>query len=252
MSSFTALGWRASAAGGATRLGRAAARAPEAAHAAVPEDAQAAAPAPPSPAPARIRRLGPPDRASAAHVARAAFLGNPFYHAALGLDARQFSAYWDEFLRLALGDPRARVFGAQAGGCLAGVLVACVDGFPSGGRTAAYLAALVRRIGPRAALRYLRFVSAYERAMHRPRVPGEAEARGLWLMADPRAAVRVGPALVRAAIEAVRAEGCTLYTGFVDAGNERLLDFYRRQGFVVGPRFPFAGGWAAVVERRSC
>jgi hypothetical protein len=198
-----------------------------------------------------VRRLGPADRDAAARVARAAFRGNRFYHAAMGFDERAFAAYWDAFFTLALGDPGARAFGAELGGSLAGVLVACTDGFPSMPRAVRFVGTLLHRTGPRATLRYLRFVGAFERAMHRPRAERRLEARGLWLMVEPGAAARLGPALLRAAMEAMALEGRPLYTGFVDAGDERLLAYYRRQGLVQVRCLWFAGGWAAVVERRG-
>ncbi|MBI5836398.1 MAG: hypothetical protein HZB25_04050 [Candidatus Eisenbacteria bacterium] len=198
-----------------------------------------------------MRRLGPEDRAGAAAIAREAFRGNRFYHRALGLDEDAFAAYWDEFMALALKDPGARVFGAEWRGTLCGVLVAARHEFPQAGAAAVFLLTLARRIGPRGLARYLCFVGAYERAMRRPRAECRLEARGLWLMASPRAAVRVGPSLMRAAVAAMRDEGCVLYTGFVDADNEALLAFYRRLYFVPGRCFRFAGGWAVIVERRE-
>jgi len=199
----------------------------------------------------RVRRLERSDRPAAARVAREAFRGNRFYHQALGFSERAFSAYWDAFLSLALEDPRARVFGADTGGALSGVLVACFEGFPAAGRAARFLGTLLRRVGPVATARYLRFVGSYEQAMRRPREEHHIEARGLWLMVRPRAEARLGPTLVRTAVRELAAEGHTLYTGFVDAGDERLLAFYRRQGFRPRRCFRFAGSWAAVVERRA-
>jgi hypothetical protein len=199
----------------------------------------------------RVRRLGAADRESAARLAHAAFRGNSFYHAAMDFDERAFAVYWHAFFTLALGDPGARAFGAELDGSLAGVLVVCTDGFPSAPRAARFLGTLLRRTGPRATLRYLRFVFGFERVMHRPSEERRVEARGLWLMADPGAAARIGTALLREAMEVMAGEGRPLYTGFVDAGDQRLLAFYRRQGFVPVRCLPFADGWAAVVERRG-
>jgi len=201
-------------------------------------------------APLSFRRLGPCDRGEAAGIACEAFAGNQFYEESLGFDARAFAAYWDAFLRLALRDPWARVLGVDVDGRLGAVLAVGYEGFPGRWSGLCFIVSLFRRIGLRRTLTYLRFVADYERAMHRPETEAGREARGLWLMASPRAThPRIGSALARFVVAYVSAEGRDLCTGFVDAGNVPLLAFYRRIGFRIGPFFPFHGRWAVRVER---
>jgi ribosomal protein S18 acetylase RimI-like enzyme len=197
-----------------------------------------------------FRRLGPRDRGEAVAIAGEAFAGNRFYEESLGFDARAFAAYWDAFLQLALRDPSARVLGVDVDGRLGAVLAIAYQGFPGPWRGLCFILSLLRRIGLRRTLTYLRFVADYERAMHQPETDASREARGLWLMARSRANhPRIGSALARFVVAYVSAEGRDLCTGFVDAGNVPLLAFYRRIGFRIGPFFPFHGRWAVRVER---
>jgi ribosomal protein S18 acetylase RimI-like enzyme len=198
----------------------------------------------------RFRRLEPRDHDDAAGIAFEAFAGDRFYEESVGFDADGFARYWDVFLALALRDRGARVYGAEVAGRPAAILVVAHHGFPTPLRGLGFLMTLLARVGPRRTLAYLRFVAAYDRAMRRPRAHEAREARGLWLMASARATrPRVGAALARFVVEQSREEGKSLCTGFVDAGNAPLLAFYRRAGFRVGPRFPFLGRWAVIVER---
>jgi len=200
----------------------------------------------------RFRRLGPDDRMAAARLAGAAFRGNRFYERAIGLDAAAFDAFWDLFFELALADSHSRVFGLDWGDDLVAVVVSGFERFPESLRGLRFLGALLRCIGPRRWVRYLRFVAAYDRAMRRRKAEREIEARGLWLMVQPDAGrAGLGSRLVNGASEALRLEGKVLITGFVDAGDPRLRAFYERLGFAVGPGFVFRGGMAALIERRS-
>ncbi|UCC49904.1 MAG: GNAT family N-acetyltransferase [Gemmatimonadota bacterium] len=198
----------------------------------------------------RFRQLGPSDRTAIAGLAAAAFDGNRFYQNALGLDARRFALYWDAFFHLALRDSAAAVYGLEQNGRLEAAAAVAFDGFPRASRGARYLLTLLRRLGFRAWLRYLRFVRAYERVMRRPAPERQLEACGLWLFVRPDAAsAGLGSRLARDSIEAVRARGKLLITGLVDASNRPLLSFYHRLAFAVTPPFPFAGMPAAVIER---
>lgn len=200
----------------------------------------------------RFRQLGPDDRAGAARLAAAAFRGNQFYERAIGFDAAVFDTFWDLFFELALADSHSRVYGLDWGVDVVAVLVAGFDGFPETMRGLRFLGVLLSRIGLRRWFRYLRFVAAYDRAMRRPRADRRIEARGLWLMVRPDAGrAGLGSRLVSGAFEALRPEGKLLITGFVDAGEPRLIAFYQRLGFDVGPSFPFRGGVAALIERRN-
>lgn len=196
-----------------------------------------------------VRHLRPEDAADAARLAREAFGGNGFYERAMGFGAPEFAVFWEEFFRLALGDARCRVFGIAVAGELEGALVITFRGFPATPHGAAYLRRLLGRLGPRRVLRYLRFVRAYDRAMHRPAHEEEREGRSYWLFVSPGASVRgLGSRLVRAGAGWLAREGYTVATGFVDAGNGPLLRFYRRLGFTVGPAFPFFGARAVRIE----
>lgn len=195
-----------------------------------------------------LRVLGPRDRAAAIDVAIRSFPGNPFYESAMGLRGQGFRAYWEEFLQLALASPDARVYGIEHRDRLHGLIVAAFDGFPSGRPALLFVAALARRVGPWRCLRYLRFVRAYDRAMHRIERSPSREARCLWLMVAPGAERRLGPALVRETRAALWHEGKIKGTGFINAGDSRIVAFYRRLGFTVSGAFPFGGGWAATIE----
>jgi ribosomal protein S18 acetylase RimI-like enzyme len=183
-------------------------------------------------------------------MAAAAFDRDRFYETALGLDAHRFRRYWDAFFELALTDPGATVFALERDSELVAAVALAYDEFPRPFRATTYLWTLLRRLGLRATLRYVKFVRAYERAMHRPPDERRLEACGLWLFVKPNAgSAGLGSKLARRAIEAVRAEGKLLVTGFVNADNLPLLQFYRRLGFTVAPPFPFAGMQAARIER---
>jgi GNAT superfamily N-acetyltransferase len=198
----------------------------------------------------RFRRLGPTERDQLARLAAAAFDRDRFYETALGLDAHRFQLYWSAFFDLALTDPAATVFGLERGAELVAAVAMAYDGFPRASRGIAYLWTLLRRIGLRALLRYLKFVRAYDRVMQRPAEERRVEACGLWLFVSPSAgSVGLGSRLARRATEAVHADGKLLITGFVNADNLPLLQFYRRNGFTVTPPFPFAGMMAARIER---
>jgi GNAT superfamily N-acetyltransferase len=199
----------------------------------------------------RFRQLGSRDKDAVTRLAAAAFHQNSFYENALGLDARRFELYWDAFFDLSLGDPGAAVYGLERNGELMAAVAVAFDEFPKTSRVVRYLWALYRHLGAGGLLRYLRFVRAYERAMKRPESERRIEARGLWLFVKPAAGkAGLGSRLVRCAIEAVRARGKTLVTGFFDASNRALDRFYRRQGFAVTSPFPFAGMQAACIELR--
>jgi diaminopimelate decarboxylase len=202
-----------------------------------------------SPARARVRLLKRADLPRAASLASAAFRENRFYQTALGLDPAAFDAYWREFLPLALRDPSARVYGIEASGALAGILVASAPEFPRLRLGLAFLFRLARRIGGRRLGAYLRFVRAYERVMRRPPDERHREARGLWLLVAPGHGAGLGTRLVRRVVRIYEAEGRTLATALADAGNPRLLEFYRRLGFTVRARVGLAGGEAVVFER---
>ncbi|NIM49952.1 MAG: GNAT family N-acetyltransferase [Gemmatimonadales bacterium] len=204
-----------------------------------------------SPPAVRFRRLGLSDAAAVAHSATAAFAGSAFYQRALGLDDRRFARYWAAFFRLAFADPAARVFAFDDAGRVNAAVAVAYDGFPRPLTGLRFLLRLLWRIGASAWLKYLRFVRAYSHVMHRPAGDRRVEACGLWLFVDPGArGAGLGADLVRTALDAVRAEGKTLATGFVDAGNQPLLTFYRRLGFTISPPFDFLGLPAATIERR--
>jgi ribosomal protein S18 acetylase RimI-like enzyme len=201
---------------------------------------------------ARVRELRADEVPAACRLAAAAFRENRFYQEALGLDPEAFDAYWDLFLPLAMDDSKARVHVIEDNGAVTGLLVVALGAFPAPIRGLRFLGALLGRIGPRRLLRYLRFVAAYDSAMHRPRAELRVEARGLWLLVSDRARhPGLGTRLVHAAVERSMAEGKTLFTGLVDAGHRRLLDFYRRAGFTVGTPFRLGGGMAATIEMRA-
>ena len=197
----------------------------------------------------RIRLLRGEDAPIAARLAHEAFQHNAFYERVMGLDARAFGGYWCEFFRLALGDPRCRVYGISARDELQGALVVALHGFPGTARGARFLWRLLARVGPRRLLHYLRFVRGYERVMRRPASEMQREARCYWLFVSPSAPVRgLGSRLFRAAVAALHGEGFDLATGFVDAGNGPLLQLYRRLGLAIGPTFRFLGVDAVRVE----
>lgn len=201
--------------------------------------------------PIRFRQLGPGDKDAVARLAAAAFHGNSFYEKALGLDARRLDLYWHAFFDLSLGDPGAAVFGLEQDGELKAATAMAFDGFPKIPRALRYLWTLHRHLGTGPLMRYLRFVRAYERAMKRPAWEPGSEARGLWLFVKPTARkAGLGSHLVKYAIEAVRARGKTLVTGFIDASNRPLDRYYRSLGFTVSSPFPFAGLQAACIELR--
>ena len=93
--------------------------------------------------------------------------------------------------------------------------------------------------------------AAHPRAKKDPRADRRREGCGLWLFVDPACRTAgVGAALVTAVIDvAYRRAGKTLYTGFVDAGDARLLAFYRRLGFTISPPFDVGGRAAARIAR---
>jgi ribosomal protein S18 acetylase RimI-like enzyme len=199
----------------------------------------------------RLRRLRPADRAAVSSIAAAAFAGNRFYEAALGMNARDLPVYWDALFQLLLADPRAAVYALERDTSVIAATAVVFAGFPSPGLALRFLGDLVRRLGVRHVIRYLRFVRAYERAMRSPAAEGSAEARAYWLFVDPRAgSAGAGSRLVREVMAVLSALGYTLYTGFVDASNRPLLAFYRRHGFTVLPAFDFFGHRAARIERR--
>ena len=188
-------------------------------------------------------------RAAVAQIAEAAFRGNPFYERALGLDERSFAVYWEEFFQFVLRDPAATAFALEMDGTIVAAVAISVDGFPSRRATARFLVRLFVRLGPMRWLRYVRFGSAYEKAMRRPPAEHRLEARGLWVFVQPGTrSIGLGARLVRQAMETMRQRGKPLITGFVDAGNRPLLAFYRRIGFHVQPAFRFAGMDAALIE----
>ena len=204
---------------------------------------------PSSEPPICFRQLGPSDKDAVARLAAAAFYGNSFYETAMGLDPRRFDLYWDAFFDLSLGDPGAAVFGLELNGELQAATAVAFDGFPKTARAVRYLWTLYRRLGVNALISYLRFVRAYERAISRPAPERRIEARGLWLFARPGARkAGLGSQLVKYTIEAVRARGKGVLTGFFDASNRPLDRFYRRLGFAVTSPFPFAGMQAACIE----
>lgn len=235
----------------ASRRGARARRAPEAAGAAAARAAGAAS-GPGAPCEPRVRLLTAADAPRAASLAHAAFRGNRFYESSMGLDERTFAIFWREFLALALADRRCRVYGIDAAGALQGLVVVTYRGFPAPARAARYLARLLPRLGARRALRYLRFVHAYDRAMRRPRAEEEGEARAYWLLVSADAPVRgLGSRLVRGACSLIHREGYGLVTGFVDGANAPLHLFYRRLGFSVGTAFDFLGAPACRIEAPS-
>ncbi len=197
----------------------------------------------------RVRLLAEADVPRAATLAHEAFRGNHFYESSMGLDERTFAIFWREFLALALADRRCRAYGIEAAGALQGLVVVTFRGFPAPIGAARYLARLLPRLGPRRALRYLRFVHAYDRAMRRPRAEEEHEARAYWLLVAADAPVRgLGSRLVRGAGALLHRDGLALLTGFVDGSNAPLHFFYRRLGFSVGPAFDFLGAPACRIE----
>jgi ribosomal protein S18 acetylase RimI-like enzyme len=206
---------------------------------------------PDAPSITRFRQLGPRDRPAVARVAAAAFAGNRFYATALGMSADDLPRYWDALFQLLLADPRAAVYALERDASVIAATAVVFPGFPTPRLAARFLWGLVRRLGVRHVVRYLRFVRAYERVMRLPPAEALAEARGYWLFVDPRAAgAGAGSRLVREAMAVVSGLGYTLYTAFVDASNRPLLAFYRRHGFDVLPAFAFFGYHAARIERR--
>ena len=199
----------------------------------------------------QIEPLRPSDVPRVARVATQAFAGHAFYRDVVGLTDAQFARYWRAFFRLSAADPGAMVIAAYDGDRLVGAIAMAFDGFPRAGRTVGFLATLLVRLGPAAWLRYTRFVLRYLRAMHRPRADRRREGCGLWLFVDPACRTAgVGAALITAVIDvAYRRAGKTLYTGFVDASDARLLAFYRRLGFTVSPPFDVGGRPAARIAR---
>ncbi len=201
--------------------------------------------------PVRFRQLGPDDKDVVTQLANDGFHGNSFYMKALGLDARRFQLYWHAFFDLTLADPAAAVFGLERNGELQAAVAVAFDGFPKTSRAARYLWTLCRQLATGAFLRYLRFLRVYERAMKLPAGERRVEARGLWLFVKRDVGQRgLGSHLVKCAVEAVRARGKLLVTGFFDASNRPLEQFYRRLHFTVTPPFPFAGMQAARIELR--
>jgi GNAT superfamily N-acetyltransferase len=198
-----------------------------------------------------VRLIRPGDLGAAIALASAVFRENRFYQAAMGFDAARFDAYWRCFLALAATDSCARVFVLETEGRLAGLLVAGFGAFPSPRRALAFLVRLLAGIGPVRFVRYVTFVRRYGTLMRRARVERALEARGLWLLVAP-GVQRAGLGLffLRSAMAAIRDEGKTLFTGLMDASDHRLVDFYRRAGFRVGPPVPMGDGIAAVFERR--
>jgi ribosomal protein S18 acetylase RimI-like enzyme len=167
------------------------------------------------------------------------------------MNARDLPVYWDALFQLLLADPRAAVYALERDTSVIAATAVVFAGFPSPGLALRFLGDLVRRLGVRHVIRYLRFVRAYERAMRSPAAEGSAEARAYWLFVDPRAgSAGAGSRLVREVMAVLSALGYTLYTGFVDASNRPLLAFYRRHGFTVLPAFDFFGHRAARIERR--
>ncbi len=233
----------------ASRRGARARAAAEAARALEAAPALAADPAIEAAIEPRVRLLSAADAPRAERLADAAFRGNRFYESSMGFDERTFAIFWREFLALALADRRCRVYGIEAAGEVQGLVVVTFRGFPAPARAARYLARLLPRLGVRRALRYLRFVHAYDRVMRRPRAEEEREARAYWLLVSAGAPVRgLGSRLARAAGALVHREGFEHVTGFVDGANEPLHLFYRRLGFSVGPPFDFFGAPACRIE----
>ena len=200
----------------------------------------------------RVRRLTARDAPEAARLASEVFRENRFYRSAIGFDAECFDAYWTTFIPLAVSDPHALSLGVERHGRLVGILVLAFEGFPSRPRALRFMAALARAIGPLPLLRYARFVRHYESAMRRPHPERALEARGLWLLVSREAGCAgLGARLVRAGWDEAARSGRTISTGFVDAGDRRLLLFYRRLGFDIGTPFSIGAVAAATIVRRA-
>ena len=197
-----------------------------------------------------LRPLSPPDARRVADVAHRAFAGSAFYQQALGLSDAQFAIYWRAFFRLSTVDPSAKVYAIREDERIAGAIAVAFDGFPHARPVIVFMVTLLRRLGIRAWFRYLRFALAYTRVMHRPHPDRRREACGLWLFVDPTAThPGLGSALVRDAAATTRRDcGKTLYTGLIDIGDDRLVAFYRRLGFLVSPPFTFLGLRAATIS----
>jgi ribosomal protein S18 acetylase RimI-like enzyme len=189
-----------------------------------------------------LRVLGPQDRPGVARMAASAFGSIDFYVDVLGLDALQLEPFFNALLRLMFRDSHARVYGLERDGRLASACVVVFPGFPSPGPGLRFLTTLVRTVGPMRLMRYLRFVRAYERAMHGASADGRSEARAYWLFVDPQVAnTRCGSDLARRVMADLESHGWRLVTAFVDAANPRLLALYRRLGFTASDPFPFLG-----------
>jgi ribosomal protein S18 acetylase RimI-like enzyme len=180
----------------------------------------------------RVRPMMSGDLEAAEAIATAGFVGNDFYRTLLGLDARQFRAYWARFLPFVLHHPASRSFVLEIDGEPRGVLASAFSGFASPARGIAFAAGLAPRIHPGAMLRYLGFVRFYEALMQVPPIDRVQEARGLWLAVDRRRGEPpLGALLLRGAVDALRAEGKTFMTGMADGSSTGILAFYRRLGF---------------------
>ena len=119
----------------------------------------------------RIRRLGEAEVPAAAALARSAFADHPIYQVSLGLDAAGFDSLWRSFLSMAVDAPGARVWGALLEGEIVGVLVIAPPEFPSTMRGLRFVVGLLRSVGMRPVLRYLRLYATYARIMRRPARP---------------------------------------------------------------------------------
>jgi hypothetical protein len=194
-------------------------------------------------------------------LATQAFAGHRFYQRVLGLDAATFAVYWQEFLAWAARDESIRIFTLSVEERPLALLVAADPRFPTLSGAIRFLRHLARRIGLRRCWAYLRFATAYQRFMRRPRRERNREMRGLWLLVAPRGdAVGLGRRLVRGALRAVAADGYTVITGLIDGSDRRLACFYRRVGFRVSAPARFRGlptarielHQASTMEDRSC
>jgi ribosomal protein S18 acetylase RimI-like enzyme len=191
------------------------------------------------------------DLPAAARIAARAFGRHPFYQKVLGFNEGDFSSYWSAFLPLALDDPSADLIGLKAGGqCLAMVITAD-EHFPASRRAFTFGLRLLRRVGPRKLLRYLRFVAAYERIIRGSSSEESISIRALWLfVAEEGRGVGLGRYLARSAQSALAARGKTIFSGLIDASDERLIHFYQRLGFRVSKPFSLFGAQAARIEIR--
>jgi ribosomal protein S18 acetylase RimI-like enzyme len=195
-----------------------------------------------------IRVLGPDDAERVVRMATDAFGTIDFYTDVLGVDTVRLQPFFSALFGLLLRDPGARVYGLERHGHLSAACVVALPGFPSARHVLPFAAALVRAVGFVRFMRYLRFVQAYERAMHIARDEACSEARAYWLFVDPGAATaRCGSDLARGIMAELESRGWRLVTGFVDASNTRLLALYRRLGFTVGEPFPFLGRQGARI-----